>query len=240
MGDFSSSLSWFTTTIYTLNDVSFDHLTLATDADKIVSYGCNANVLTASTKNCEITGEYNITDTATFSTTNAPIKVDLNMFDVDDGVGSVMSTSNGHIDANIRLYHPNSTDQVGVKGSFDVVASTKNGHVDLKFPVAPVDSIQSCTVSTANGPTNIHIHPTFEGSVTMVTSNGVNGMNGDDNDVEDPSGRGRTRLVTWDHMWKQWWLGWIGWGEKKKAGQLMVKTSNAVNILYISDMAQDS
>lgn len=236
MGNFTSALSWFTHNINTQEYVSFDRLILTTGSDKIHSDGVVANSTTAASNNGPITGSFNVTRQVSLTTTNALIDVDLNIShkesDAYDGVSAVISTSNGAVKANMGLYYSNETHSDSQGGKFDLVASTKNALVDLQFTTAPVDSILACSVSTSNGPADVHLHPTYEGSVTLVNSHGITGIHQNDA-LEDPSGRGRSRVVGWDHKWKLWWLGWVGWGEKKKAGQLVVKTSNADNTLWL-------
>jgi hypothetical protein len=236
MGNFTSSLSWFTYNIDTRQYVSFDQLTVTTGSDKIYSAGVLANSMTAASNNGPITGSFNVTRQVSLTTTNAQIDVDLNLFhkesDANDGMSAVMSTSNGAVKANVGLYYSNETHSDSQGGKFDLIASTKNALVNLQFTTAPVDSILACSVSTSNAPVDVHLHPTYEGSVTLVNANGVTGVHQNDQ-LEDPSGRGRPRVIVWDHMWKLWWLGWVGWGEKKRAGQLVVKTSNAGNTLWL-------
>lgn len=235
MGNFTGSLSWFDYTIDTLQDIAFDKLTLATERDKVRSIGVLANSLAVTTTNGAINGSYNVTNDATFTTSNAPIEVDLNLIHEEDkgskGSIATLSTSNGHVVAKNALYHlVNGTEAEG--GRFDFVISTKNAPVDVSFSEAPVDSVLDVTVSTSNGGTDVHLHPTYEGSVSLVTTNGITAVHPTPN-VEDPSGRERPRVVQWDHRFKLWWLGWVGWGEKKKYGDLTVRTSNGANTLYL-------
>jgi hypothetical protein len=235
MGNFSSALSWFTYNINTRQHVSFDQLVLTTSSDKISSAGVIANSTIVTSSNGPITGSFNVTQ-ASLTTTNALIDVDLNIFQKEgetyNGMSAIMSSSNGAVKANVGLYNSNDTHSDAQGGKFDLVTSTSNALVNLQFTTAPVDSILGCSVSTSNGPTDVHLHPTYEGSVTLFTSNGETEIHEDDK-LEDPSGRGRSRVVVWSRMWKLWWVGWVGWGEKKKAGHLVVKTSNAGNTLWL-------
>ena len=235
MGNFTSALSWFTYNVNTRQDVTFDQLTLITGSDKIYSAGVVANSTTATSSNGPITGSFNVTQ-ASLTTSNALIDVDLNIFqkegEVYDGMSAVMTTSNGAVKANVGLYYSNDTHLDAQGGKFDLVTSTHNALINLQFATAPVDSILGCSVSTSNGPTDVHLHPTYEGSLTLFTSNGETEIHENDK-LEDPSGRGRSRVVEWNRRWKLWSIGWVGWGEKKKAGQLVVKTSNGGNTLWL-------
>ena len=232
MGLFTVALSWFDITISTLNDIYFKSLTLTTESDKMHSNGVLADALTMVGNNGDITGRFNITDEATIGTTNAKIDVDLNVFHTGEKASKItLSTNNAPILARNSLYHlVGKEDAAG--GNFSVVASTKNAAVDVSFPVAPVDSLLECVIGTSNGNTKVYLHPTFEGDVTLVTTNGQTTVHQADG-IEDPSGRERERIVSWKHMWRWWWIGFVGWGEKKHAGSLVVNTSNANNHLYL-------
>lgn len=239
MGKFTSSVSWFDFTIATANGVFFTHLRLSTESDKMHSEGVLAHVVHLSGSNGAITGTFNISEEAAIRTSNAKVDVDLNIFHVEkDGPTKAtkvtLATSNAPILTRNNLYHVvgSRDDMWSPGGNFSVVVSTKNAAVDVGFATAPVDSLLDLTVGTSNGDTNVYLHPTYEGGVTLMTTNGraeVHQME----EVEDPSGRGRHRFMMWKEVWRWWLVGWIGWGEKKHAGSLVVRTNNAANRLYI-------
>lgn len=233
MGTFAASLSWFDYTIATLDEVYFQSLTLVTASDKMHSKGVVADKITLVTNNGDVTGNFNVTDEIAISTSNAKIDVDLNVSQIDDEKPSkvTLSTNNAPVIARNKLYHPGA--QGGSSGgNFTMVVSTKNASVDISYGVAPVDSILNCVVSTSNADAKVHLHPTYEGDVTLTTSNGQTSVHQADG-IEDPSGQGRERLVAWKHMWRWWLIGWIGWGEKKQAGSLVVSSSNGRIYLYM-------
>jgi DUF4097 and DUF4098 domain-containing protein YvlB len=238
MGRFTTSFSWFQTNIETKDDVSFEELIVSSASDKIHSEGVIADQVIASTTNCGITGTYNISKSATLSTSNGKIDVDVNAFnhgDLAKPLSVILSTSNGHIDTRTSLYSvsdSNDDSEAGSGGKFEFVASTKNSPVNVSFPIAPVNSTLKCTVSTSNGDANVYMHPTYEGSVMLSTSNGMTKLLQSD-DVEDPAGLDRPRTIKWDVISRWAWMGWVGWGEKKKVGELTVSTSNGANILHI-------
>jgi len=240
MGAFTSSLSWFGYDVATVDEVSFTQLTLATESDRIHSKGVSADVVTLTGNNGAITGKFNITQSGTISTTNAKIDVDLNIFHMDNNNGPAkpskvtLSTVNAPVLARNSLYHiigkDNHTATRG--GNFSITVSTKNGPVDVSFAAAPVDSILDVAVGTTNGDSNVHLHPTFEGDLTQVTTNGRANIYQLDG-IEDPSGRSRDRVITWKQTWTWWMIGWVGWGEKKQAGSLIATTTNGENRLYL-------
>lgn len=239
MGKFTSFMPWFDFTIATVNKVSFTHLGLSTESDKMHSEGVLAHVIHLWGNNGAITGKFNISEEATIGTSNAEVDVDLNIFHIEkDGPTKAtkvtLATSNAPILARNNLYHVvGSRDDVwSPGGNFSVVVSTKNAAVNVSFATAPVDSLLDLTVGTSNGDTDVHLHPTYEGDVTLLTTNGraeVHQMK----EFEDPSGRGRRWFVMWDKVSRWWVIGWVGWGEKKHAGSLVVRTNNAANRLYI-------
>ncbi|PVF97004.1 hypothetical protein CPB86DRAFT_707903 [Serendipita vermifera] len=239
MGKFTSSFSWFQHHVETLDDVSFEELVLSTSSDKIHSSGLIADRLVGSASNGAITGTYNVSTAATISTTNAKIDVDINAFNHGDvppkGLSIVLSTTNGVINSRANLYSVSDDlrdGEAGSGGKFEFIASTKNSPVEVKFPVAPVNSTLKCTVSTSNGDANVYMHPTYEGSVVLTTSNGMTKLHQEEG-IKDPAGLDRPRIIKWNVVSRWAWMGWIGWGEQKKVGELTVSSSNGAIVLHV-------
>ncbi|KAG8785297.1 hypothetical protein FRC15_001626 [Serendipita sp. 397] len=232
---FSSSLPQFAHSISTGQDIHFNDLILVTSNDKINSDGVITNGVVATTSNGAITGSYNVTGSTVLATTNGKIQVDLNLFHKEGNAlpDASLTTRNGPIDLRTSLYHIN--DQLEALkdgGHFKVTAATTNGHVDVTYLDAPVDSILNNVVSTTNGRIETRLHSTYEGDVTIVTSNAAIEVHQDE-ETKDPSGRDRQRVVTWGSRWNTMLSGWIGWGEKKPhTGSVTASTTNGRNRLY--------
>ena len=77
-------------------------------------------------------------------------------------------------------------------GSFEVSTSTSNSQLTIDFPASPPDSILQFTGMTSNADVVVSLNPAYEGSFVLKTSNAKPQINSDEN-VNDPSGRNRTR-----------------------------------------------
>lgn len=79
-------------------------------------------------------------------------------------------------------------------GAFQVQTLTTNGRLSVDFLDTPVDSKLKLTARTTNAAASASLHPAYEGSFRVKTSNGQSNIIVNDK-VEDPSGRGRQRTV---------------------------------------------
>ncbi|KAG9312162.1 hypothetical protein JVU11DRAFT_7452 [Chiua virens] len=98
-------------------------------------------------------------------------------------------TANGEIDAEVSL-----TSEALISGEFEVDAKSNNGAVGLKFTDTPVDSVLRCNAETNVGEVEVELDGAFEGVYSLQTILGSKTVSQRD-DVEDPSGKGRHRVV---------------------------------------------
>ena len=225
------AFSWFNISLETVDGVRFNQITAVTSSDKIQSTGLIASQAVLTSSNGPVSGSLNVTRELVISTSNAKIDVDLNVFDTEEEhkhPSITLSTSNGGIYARNSLYRGT---EGGKGGAYEIVASTKNAKVNITFPTAPVDSTLMLTTSTSNAASEIHLHPTYEGGILISTSNGEARV--EIGNEKDPSGEGRERRMDWESVWKSLVVGWVGWGEKKKRGDLAAHTSNGRNTVYV-------
>ncbi len=97
--------------------------------------------------------------------------------------------------------------------SYAVSATTSNSDLRLRFAVQPVDSRLDLSASTTNGPTDISMHPAYEGRFVLQSSTEAHIR--EKRDVRDPSGHGRERHVHYRELQSsrlkvvegrvQWW-----------------------------------
>lgn len=229
---FTLAFSWFSLSLDTGDDVRFNQITAVSSSDKIESKGLLATQAVITSSNGPVSGSLNVTRELVVSTSNAKIDVDINVFDNEDEPkhpSVTLSTSNGGIFTRNALYRDHESDK---GGAYEIVASTKNAQINMNFTTAPIDSTLMLTTSTSNAGSEIHLHPTYEGGLLLSTSNGEARVEIKD-DTKDPSGEGRERQLQLDSVWKGLVIGWVGWGEKKKRGDLAAHTSNGRNIVYV-------
>ncbi|CAG7854938.1 SubName: Full=Uncharacterized protein {ECO:0000313/EMBL:CCA73776.1} [Serendipita indica DSM 11827] len=229
---FTLAFSWFSLSLDTGDDVRFNQITAVSSSDKIESKGLLATQAVITSSNGPVSGSLNVTRELVVSTSNAKIDVDINVFDNEDEPkhpSVTLSTSNGGIFTRNALYRDHESDK---GGAYEIVASTKNAQINMNFTTAPIDSTLMLTTSTSNAGSEIHLHPTYEGGLLLSTSNGEARVEIKD-DTKDPSGEGRERQLHLDSVWKGLVIGWVGWGEKKKRGDLAAHTSNGRNIVYV-------
>jgi len=111
------------------------------------------------------------------------------------------------IDANVTLSSYSSDSAPGV---FDVTASTAHANVNLNFISAPVDSTLNLKASTASASAYVKLHETYEGSFRLSTALGKAEVV-ENNGVEDPKGKKRTRRVSYDRKTKWATSGSVFW-----------------------------
>lgn len=97
-----------------------------------------------------------------------------------------------HISSNITLV---STSDDCTGGLFHVTATSSNGSVDLKYVDAPIGSALRSITRAQNSPVKVTAHKTYEGKFSLRNSPWSPIHIEHDKTVEDPTGRGRERLV---------------------------------------------
>jgi hypothetical protein len=79
-------------------------------------------------------------------------------------------------------------------GVFAVRTHTSNSPLAVNVTEQPVDSVLKLEAHTTNSPAHVHLHPAFEGVFKLRTSI-LPAVVHYDEDVEDPAGLGRKRVV---------------------------------------------
>ena len=119
----------------------------------------------------------------------------------------------------------------GQGGIFHASVNTCNGQLNVDFPAAPPYSLLTFSGATSNGKAVVSLHPAYEGSFFVQTSNSKPVVNHDET-VTDPSGRNRERSLNIKPL-KKLIVGDVYWkdeteqGEWKPTGAVSVRSSNA-------------
>ncbi|KAJ7230024.1 hypothetical protein GGX14DRAFT_538287 [Mycena pura] len=181
----------FTTTLAPVNIQAL----VAERADVVTSLG-------------SIEGTYNASKSLTLTTSNAPIKVNVNLFndDDDDVVRLQLLDSNGPIEGNISLFSTLDA------SAFDVSARTANARLALDVLAAPVDANIAVRAATSLGAASVKLPTTYEGSISATTSLGSVKVKFD-TETADPSGAGRTRIGRVEQVRRNMVRGRVGWSE---------------------------
>lgn len=87
-----------------------------------------------------------------------------------------------------------STFENSTSGAFTVVTRTTNSPLDVNFSDHAPDGLLKLDAHTSNSPAQVHLHPSFEGTLKLRTSIFAPTVS-PNLEVEDPAGRGRTRSV---------------------------------------------
>ena len=88
---------------------------------------------------------------------------------------------------------------------------------------------------TSNARPSIKLHPTYEGSIALVTNDTFNAGVVQNMSTPDPTGRGRHRTVEGRNVMRWAFAGKVWWGDDPKKGEgkgtVLVMTSNSDNII---------
>ncbi|KAE9391226.1 hypothetical protein BT96DRAFT_979934 [Gymnopus androsaceus JB14] len=150
------------------------------------------------TNESPIEGEFEVTDTLELDTANAPIRVGVKMVN-DRGrfTRLKMTTSNSPITVDLELTGSKDYNEFA-SGRFSIEAKSTNAQVVIRHLSASVGSTVMLNAETTNAPMDVQMHPTYEGSFALKTTNAKH------NDVDclsckdtnDPEGHGRSRKIT--------------------------------------------
>ncbi|KAG6834212.1 hypothetical protein H0H93_011148 [Arthromyces matolae] len=176
--------------------VHFDSVSLKTSNVPIHVKSLGAKKAAVQTANSNIQGEIHSSSSLKIHTSNAPIHVDVTLFNDDKGGDFTdldIYTANGNIKANLTLDSAHSTG-----GNFKITSHTSNAPIDIIFTHAPSESTLILNSITSLGPNTVSLHPTYEGYFTAATSLGRTKVEVDE-DVEDPEGKGRKRVWRWSY-----------------------------------------
>jgi hypothetical protein len=135
------------------------------------------------------------------------------------------------LSANLALF---STPESQSNGSFVVHTRTSNSPLAVNFTDHTPDVLLKLEAHTTNSPAHVHLHPSFEGVFKLRTSVFPALVSpADDVEVEDPAGRGRTRVINVKSVGHGSGIvfGDVAWvpqdEEVASAGKVDVSTSNS-------------
>ncbi|KDQ56481.1 hypothetical protein JAAARDRAFT_36637 [Jaapia argillacea MUCL 33604] len=205
--------------------VQFESISLRSSNMMISSAGISANNAEIKTSNAPIEGSFKTDNSLTLVTSNAHIKASVGLYSKQNKFATQvdMRTSNGPIESDISL----TSSEGSSGGSFKVIGSTSNAHLDVQFPVSPVSSRLNVDLKTSNAPATVAMHPAYEGTFNLRTSNLRPSIESPDT-VEDPSGKGRKRSVYQSSYTRGNIEGMVYWDKlNRDAGDVHVKSSNA-------------
>ena len=120
-------------------------------------------------------------------------------------------------------------------GTFALNFITSNGGVAVDFKEAPIGNALSLSTTTSNAGVHLDLHPTYEGEVSAIFgSNGGIQIDTKEPKTQDPTGRGRERIVEIKRIWYGIVAGTIAWDtNNQRRGKLVMKSSNGVCTLRI-------
>jgi len=207
--------------------------------------GVIANSVEIQTTNAGIRGSFNTSDDLTLITTNLPISVRVGAANggFQKSTNVLIHTTNAfvlrfnplfdllsnplsHIEADISLKSKSSS---GTGGSFGVHAHTTNGFIKIVYDDSPVDSVLNSDVQSTNAPVHVALHRAYEGAFSLRTSNSPASLDRLRH-VEDPSGRGRKRVLSNRSTNGHAVYGEVEWSPSSRdgrAGSVDVSTTNA-------------
>ncbi|KAF9460719.1 hypothetical protein BDZ94DRAFT_1169062, partial [Collybia nuda] len=201
--------------------IDFQYLNIKTSNALIHAESVRATQGTFSSSNGPIEGIFNTSDHLFLKTTNARIKVDVGLQNDDTRVTSLkLSTTNNKLEANVNLVSSSKTG-----GRYTTAASTTNAPLRLNFPASPVNSSLKLSATTSNSPASISLHPSYEGSFQLSTTQFLPELLR--RDVEDPSGKGRERKVSVDYVNRRSLKGSVSWSDNEGPGSITLRSTNA-------------
>jgi hypothetical protein len=107
-----------------------------------------------------------------------------------------------------------------------VNATTANSPIKLNYDSSPVDSILFSRARTSNSPVTIRHHIAFEGTISVQSTLFPPVI--EQNDAEDPSGKGRPRSVEIVKVATGIRMGAVYWDKKKEVtGSTEITSTNS-------------
>jgi len=224
---FRADLPMFTFALDDLSAFHFGNLALKSSNNAINVEGVIANSVEVHTTNSGIRGAFNTSDDLTLITTNVPISVRVGAANGGSKKPSdvLIRTTNAHIEAHISLKSKSSS---GTGGSFGVHAHTTNGFIKIVYEDSPVGSVLNSDVRSTNAPVHVALHRAYEGTFSLRTTNSPASLD-QLNHVEDPSGRGRERVLSSRSTNGHVVYGEVEWSPSSRdsrAGSVDVSTTN--------------
>jgi hypothetical protein len=150
----------------------------------------NAENVKLETSNGAIEGFFTTSTSLSLLTSNAPVKVavDLQNPNARRSTQLTIKTSNAVLHSTIKLLSSE-----GIDGQYDIYTRTSNAPLDVQFPASPINSTLQLKAKTSNAPATIALNSAYEGSFLLRST--IFAPTVEQRDVEDPSGRGRPRVV---------------------------------------------
>ncbi|KAF9018938.1 hypothetical protein BDZ89DRAFT_1164948 [Hymenopellis radicata] len=176
------------------------------------------------TSNGPITGHYITSGDLALKTSNAPIKVTVEFGASAEHAVLEVVTSNNYINADISALSSSSS---------RVVTRTSNGPLFAMIVSLPNNAALSLDARTSNSRAEVFLPPAYEGSYTLKTSRLMPQVTSDE-DVEDPTGRGRRRTIVTKMASRGVSAGNVYWDDQaKNKGTVSVNTSNGPITLHL-------
>jgi hypothetical protein len=213
------------------SNVRFNSLIVHSSTFPIIAEDLAVDFGTLTTSNHVIFGNFTVTNSLEIITVNAVIVANVTMSNADEDKPTKLfiQTSNAPLASNITLI---STSPDGTGGAFAVEAYTSNVPLDIRFHDSPVDSALQLLAKNCRAAAVVKLHPAYEGTFDFKTSIFTSLVDVAD-DVEDPSGQGRVRKITFDGVGKEvkGSVRWVSEGDgdddddTKGKGRVEVETS---------------
>lgn len=122
----------------------------------------------------------------------------------------------------------------GANSAFTVQSINSNGRLDLAFPTQPLNSFFSLDAKTSNARADVGLHPAYEGSFQLRTSNARPAL--EDENPRDPSGQGRRRRTSYQTLKNGVLNGLVQWDDEVgKRSWIHLQSSNAPVTLTLKD-----
>jgi hypothetical protein len=128
----------------------------------------------------------------------------------------------------------------GKAGAFNVKAETSNAGLTAKIASAPLDSVLAVEGKTSNNRASMTLPSTYEGSFSVITSNGPMAVQRVNPDEEDPACgsdkkcKSRSRTIHTTSADKRRIQGKVYWDEQNaNRGTVALQTSNAPATVYL-------
>lgn len=173
-----------------------------------------------------IEGTFNASRSLVLRTSNAPIRVAVNLSNESGDEKARpselwISTSNGAINATLALHSAHNS------SAFDIAARTSRGALTIAIPTAPPAAAIFLDASTSIGAAAVALPAGYEGNFDAATSLSAVTVNLREG-AEDPTGEGRERKVEWKVNSSRLVRGKVGWSaEGMERGWVGVRTSLA-------------
>ncbi|KAF7320733.1 hypothetical protein HMN09_00159100 [Mycena chlorophos] len=142
----------------------------ATNAPINLAKNITAPHLSLTTTNAAIRGWFNASETLVLRTTNAPIDVNVGLENnkgKPSPTSGTLTTTNGNIDARIRLSTP---PKLKVGGSFSLSAMTTNKRAFVDVVDAPQSHMLKLATHTTNAPAEVRVPLEYEGALFVYAS----------------------------------------------------------------------